>query len=239
MQFKVEQRHHEVGGLGTGEPLLHDPHVIPELALGPALLHRRGLGQASPRRGIVRQQGAQVRDDRGVDVQAADVVAAIHRHDLEALGSPGDHTSVERARAEVVHDHDRADRYVPSEHFGEVGGGGDRLGDQPCTGQAGPLSSVGEQAAAGGTPGRRAGQRHVRGHRADRAAPFLGDALKHGGNQLHDRYLAVGQQDQAVVDAALRVGFEAGRVEAGAVYGVAPGDELAVRLRVHSRGQQR
>jgi len=103
----------------------------------------------------------------------------------------GDHARVERAGAEVVHHHDRADRYVAAEHLGEVGCRGDRLGDQPSSGQPGPGGGVGEQAAAGRAPGRGAGQGDVGGRWADRAAPLLGDPLEYGGDQVRHRNLPV------------------------------------------------
>jgi len=73
VDLEVEQRHHEVGRLAAGQALLGDSDVVPELALGAPFLERRGLGDAVPRG--VRVLGAQVLDERGVDVQAADVVA--------------------------------------------------------------------------------------------------------------------------------------------------------------------
>jgi hypothetical protein len=89
-----------------------------------------------------------VRHDRVVDVDAADVVAAVDREHLEAGRGAGHHAGVERAGAEVVdHDH-RADRDVAAEDLGEVRGGGDRLGHQPDAAQP-------EAAAASASTSRR------------------------------------------------------------------------------------
>ena len=54
----VEQRHHQVGGLGAGQPLLGDPDVVPELPLGPPVLHRRRLDQPLPLPGPSPLRGA-------------------------------------------------------------------------------------------------------------------------------------------------------------------------------------
>jgi hypothetical protein len=68
---------------------------------------------------------------------------------------------------------------------------------------------------------------------------LLDDALEHGAQQLRDGRLTVAEQHRTVVDAALGVGFEAGRLQPGAVHRVTADDDRAVRLGVHRRGEDR
>jgi hypothetical protein len=57
--------------------------------------------------------------------------------------------------------------------------------------------------------------------------------LSNGAQQLGDGHLAVAEQHGTLVDAALRVGLEAGRLQAGTVHRVAADDDRAARLHVH------
>ena len=80
---------------------------------------------------------------------------------------------------------------------------------------------------------------HGRGReRAGDPGGLVGDPAQDGADRVSHLVLAAAQQQPALVDAALRVGLEAGRVEPGAADGVLPDKEPPVGLRVHGRGQQ-
>ena len=155
VHLEVEQRHDQVGGLGPGQPLLGHPYVVPQLALGPPVGHRLRLDQPAPLRAVAAAGAPTIAASTSSPPMSSRPSTAMH---LETLGGTGHHARVERARAEVVHHHDRPDRHVPAQHLGEVGGRGDRLGDQPGAGQPGPGGGLGQQRAPGRAPGGRAGQ---------------------------------------------------------------------------------
>jgi hypothetical protein len=62
------------------------------------------------------------------------------------------------------------------------------------------------------------------------------DAAQHGGDQVDDRDLLLAEPDVALLDAALRVGLEAVRLQAGGVHGVTAGEDRAARVDVDRGG---
>jgi hypothetical protein len=66
-----------------------------------------------------------------------------------------------------------------------------------------------------------------------------GHVPEHEAEHLGDRHLPVAQEEVTVVDAALRVGLEAARVEPGVPFGVPADQHPAVGTQVDRRRQQR
>ena len=228
-------RHQDLRRHGAGQPFLRRGHVVPEQPSPPALLDRRRIGDPP----VVDAGGrAQMVDQRRVQVGAAEVVAARDGDHLEAARRAGDGRDVERAGTHVVDDQDGSGAHRVAEHVHEVGGRRYRFGDERHGAEPGRLRRRGEHAPARPRPTGRAGHRHLGAGGADDAAPLLGDPPEHGGDQVDHRNGPVAQQHRAVVDAALRLRLEPGRVEPGAEHGVAA-DAQRVGLGIDRRRQQR
>ena len=177
---------------------------------------------------------------RRVDVDPAEVVAPVDREHLEARrrGAPPRWRRTCRRRSRAPRRPSRSARRGRAPRRST-------WSRPPARRPAGRRGRPARAAASASTVRRVApqvaGQVRVTVGRdvADGAPPLLGHPGEHGGDQLADRHLAVAEQDGAVVDAALRVGLEPGRVEPGAVHRVAADDQRAAGLGVHGRGQQR
>ncbi len=93
--------------------------------------------------------------------------------------------------------------------------------------------------AAALAPAGGVGEADLAGHLAGLALGLEGDLLEHVREDLGHRDLGGAEEQRAVVDAALRVRFEAGGVHAGVALGVAADEHAAVGVVVDRRGQDR
>jgi hypothetical protein len=237
VRFDLEHRDGEVRLLVARQPLLGGADLLLELPQCPAFLHSARMSEGTPLVAVAVDR-AEVLDERGVDVEAAEVGASGERDGPEPLGLMADDADVERARAEVVDDERGARRDGPAERLGEVGRGGDRFGDEPDLPEPGGGRGGADRVAALRAPVGGDGDRDLPG-RADHAAAFDGDGAQEGGEQCRRGDLPVAQEYCRGVDVALGVGLEPLRVASSAVDGVAAHREGAVRRGVHRRRQQR
>jgi hypothetical protein len=178
-------------------------------------------------------------DQRLVEVEAAQVGQARLGQHLEAGRRAAHHRRVEGAAAQVVDGQRAPHRHGAAEHRRVVGGGRDRLHDEAGGGQAGGADRLDQHGAAPFTPAGRMGDPDLLDRAAQVAGGLGGEAAEHGGDHAGYRQLLLAQQHHTVVDAALRVGFEPGRVEPCGPLGVPPHQQPAVRVEVHGRRQQR
>jgi hypothetical protein len=226
LHLQVERRQAQEHGRSAGEHLLRDTHVVPQFPPPAAVVGRGGVLDAGPllvaaRRGAL----AQPLDDRGVEVEAADVVDPVDGGHLEAGLDPAHGAGVERAGTQVVDDQRLAERDVAVEDAREVVGRRHRLGNQGDRAQPGRLRGVEQCPAPHGAPAGRIGQRRG-GHDTAGDPGGLGrDVLEHGGEQLKDRHLAAAEEQPLVVDEPLGVGFELTGFEPAVVECVATHDE--------------
>jgi hypothetical protein len=236
----VGQRNVDHGCGCPGQHLLRGAYVLPQQAVRPPLGRGRRTLQPPPQRGVARRvHGAEVADDRRVDVEAATLGQPLGGEHLEAVLDAAHHRRVERAGAQVV-DHERAARphsrvAEPDEHAR----GRDRFGHQRDRAQPGALRRGHEDAAPGLRPGRRVRD----GRRADvptgDPARLDGDPPEHGGDQLDDADLDVAEQHPRLVDAPLRVRLEPLRADPRRVYGVAADQQPATGFGVDRRRKSR
>ncbi len=230
----------QVGRGVAGQSLLHDADVLTEQAALPALRGGRGLGQAPPAVRVARPvHCADPLDQLLVEVEPADVVASVDRPRAEPAGGTFDQAGVERAAAEVVHDHGAADRHPVAEHLREVRRRGHRLLDHPDVAEPGPYRGVQQDPPARGAPGRGAGHRHDVQTLPGGAYRLGADDRQHRRDHGGDRQRPVAEEDRPLVDPPLWVGLEPARVQPRAVQRVAPDEQLPGGVQVHGRGQQR
>src|SRR5690606_29046863 len=155
--FEVGDGHGGHGG--AREHLLGAADVVPEGAAVAQLGGGGGAFEAFPQFGFALSDGlADVGDERGVDVEAAEVAQAAVGEDAEgAVGSAFDDGDVEGAAAEVEDGEGLAGADGVVEARGVVVGGGDRFGDELDGGVSGSGGGVVEGGAALLAPGGGAG----------------------------------------------------------------------------------
>jgi hypothetical protein len=138
-----------------------------------------------------------------------------------------------------VHDDRVAVGDVVAEDGGEVHGRGDRLGDHGDGGQAGPPGGVEQQRAPLRAPAGGWVSTVASGGRPAGAGGLLGDPAQDRLDEGDDGQVAAAEEEVDVVDAALGVRLEGGRVEPGAALGVTPREQIATGIGEHGGGQQR
>ena len=212
--------------LAPRQHLLRRAHVVPQL---PA---RRRVG---PQR--ARRSPAGTPTIGGVDVQAAEVVEAVGGDRLEAVRRPAQQRHVAGAGAQVVHHDAGAGGHVL--RGGEVGGGGDGLGDQARSANPASRAASTSSGAPAGAPVRGVGQRHGVDGTGDPAPPRSPTRRRTAAIRSRTATSVSPSRTVVVVDAALRVGFEPFGGAAGQVRGVAAGVQAPVGAEQDRGGQQR
>jgi len=104
----------------------------------------------------------------------------------------------------------------------------DGLGNQHRGGQAGLGGGPAQGVAALGAPGRRVGERHMRGCRVRDALRLRRHAPQHRRDELGRPEFAIAEVHGLLVDAALRVRLEAMWMQSRRVDGVAAGEDSTV-----------
>jgi hypothetical protein len=222
----AERRHGDDRRRGAGQHFLAGAHLVPDL---PA------VGAVGPQAAVRRLQKG---DDRGVDIQPADIVQPVGGDRVEAVRCSAQERDVTGAGTQIVDEHGRADRQRGRLTVGEVRGRRDGFADQLGGPETGLLGGLGEQAAPAGTPTGRVGQHQLTGATANLSS--LGrDPFEHGGEQVTNTYFGRTQQDGALVDAPLRVGLQPLGVAAREVGGVPAGVQPSVGSKQHGRREQR
>ncbi|GLL05585.1 hypothetical protein GCM10017581_073320 [Dactylosporangium matsuzakiense] len=235
VQVLADQRQVQVRGRVPGQLLLRGPGPDPERA--PGLLVLRALRPVEPGPGLGGAGGerAGVLDDGGVEVQPADVGEPGGGHDLERGPDPHD-AHVERAGAEVVHDHALPGPQIPDGC--EVRRRGHRLRHEADLAQPGPGGGVGEDRQPGPAPGGRVGEDDLTDRGAGDPPGLVRDPAQDRGQELGDRVLALAEPHGALVDASLRVRLQPGRPGGRGPLGVQPGEQVRAGAGEHGRGQQ-
>ncbi len=235
-------RHRHLGPRQPGQRLLGRADVLGQGPARPAV--RRGLGaqQALPAlRVAVRDLAADVHEQRLVDVEAAEVRQPVLGEHGEAVGGGAEDGDVEGARSEVVHREGAAGFQHRAGERGEVRRRGDRFGHQKhVLAHPGGPGGTQQNGAPYRAPLGRVGEPDLAGRDASELAHRLVvHAAQHRGQRVGDRDDVGAEQQGLLVDAALRVGFETGRVEPRAPLSLPPDHQVPALLGEHGRRHRR
>ena len=240
MRVHFQSRQMYVGARGTRQHLLRAPHILVQQSAMTAVVGVSRLDQPSPRLGMTGLVPlAEMLDNRMIEIQTPHIGQALLGQDFEPALRTSNHGGVERPTAKVVDGQTSAHRHSRAQHRGEIGSGTDRFGDQTGTAQPRPARRVNEYVAAPLPPTGRMRQPHLFERPAELALRLRRHATQNKAEHVRHGQLGITENDLAIVDAALRIGFEPAGVETSVTLGVASDEHPPIGVEIDRRRQQR